>query len=75
LDPEVLPLAEAQARMTGQPPLTLVGSGAPLLARAGDRVLTPEGCDARIVARIAASRAPAPLTPLYLRAPDAKLPA
>lgn len=74
-EPEVLPLTEARARLNAQPPLKLVGSGAPLLARHGDSVLTPEGCDARIVARIAAARQPAPLTPLYLRAPDAKLPA
>lgn len=73
--PEVLPLTEAHARLGGQPPLTLIGSGAPLLAREGDSVMTPEGCDARLVARIAADREPAPLTPLYLRAPDAKLPA
>lgn len=74
-EPEVLPIETAHARLEAQPPLTLVGSGAPLLARPGDRTLTPEGCDARIVARIAASRDPAPVTPLYLRAPDAKLPA
>jgi tRNA threonylcarbamoyladenosine biosynthesis protein TsaB len=74
-DPEVLPLAEARARLAAQPPLSLVGSGATLLARDGDRVHTPEGCDARLVARIGAARQPQPLTPLYLRAPDAKLPA
>jgi tRNA threonylcarbamoyladenosine biosynthesis protein TsaB len=73
--PEVLPLQQAQARLDGQPNLTLVGSGAHLLAREGDRILAPEGCDARLVARLAATREPAPLTPLYLRAPDAKLPA
>lgn len=74
-DPEVLPLTEAQARLQDLPPMSLIGSGAPLLARAGDLVRTPEGCDARLVARLAATREPAPLTPLYLRAPDAKLPA
>ena len=55
-------------------PLTLVGSGAPLLARERDRIHTPEGCDARHVARLAAAKAPAPIRPLYLRGPDAKLP-
>jgi tRNA threonylcarbamoyladenosine biosynthesis protein TsaB len=38
-------------------------------------VIEADGCDARIVARIAAARPPAPTRPLYLRAPDARLPA
>ena len=78
--PDVLPLGTAAARLAelamGRA-LTLVGSGAPLLADAapGARVLAPEGCDARIVARLAADRQATPIRPLYLRAPDAKLPA
>ena len=78
--PDVLPLGTAAARLLelgrGRD-LALVGSGAPLLldAAPGARVLTPEGCDARIVARLAAERTPNPIRPLYLRAPDAKLPA
>lgn len=77
--PDVLPLGTAAARLAelamGRT-LTLVGSGAPLLAGAapGAEVLTPEGCDARAVARLAAGKAPTPIRPLYLRAPDAKLP-
>ena len=77
--PDALPIGTAAARLvelaTGRP-LTLVGSGAPLLADAapGARVLTPEGCDTRLVARLAAGRQPTPIRPLYLRAPDAKLP-
>ena len=77
--PDVLPVGGAAARLAelaqGRP-LTLVGSGAPLLASAapGAAVSTPEGCDARLVARLAAGRSSAPLRPLYLRAPDAKLP-
>lgn len=57
--------------------VTLIGSGAPLLAPMvpGARLIASEGADAREVARLAAARAPAPLRPLYLRAPDAKLPA
>lgn len=56
--------------------ITLIGSGAPLLEPAlpGATVLMPEGCDARRVARLAAGRAVTPIRPLYLRAPDAKLP-
>ena len=78
--PDVLPLGTAAARLAelamGRR-LTLVGSGAPLLADAapGATILTPEGCDARHVARLAAARAVSPIRPLYLRAPDAKLPA
>lgn len=75
--PDVLQLETAAARLAelamGRP-LTLVGSGAPLLGDPAGSVLTPEGCDARHVARLAAARPAAPLRPLYLRAPDAKLP-
>jgi len=77
--PDVLPLGTAAARLAelamGRM-LTLVGSGAPLLADAapGAAVLTPAGCDTRAVARLAAAKAPTPIRPLYLRAPDAKLP-
>jgi tRNA threonylcarbamoyladenosine biosynthesis protein TsaB len=55
---------------------TLVGSGAPLLAGLAPaaRVVAADGVDARQVARLAATREPRPLKPLYLRAPDAKLP-
>ncbi len=55
----------------------LVGSGAALLAdlMPSAQVIAAEGADARHVARLAAARTPAPLKPLYLRAPDAKLPA
>lgn len=78
--PDVLPVGTAVARIVevahGRTP-TLVGSGGPLLAdaAAGARVLTPEGCDPRHVARLAASRPATPMRPLYLRAPDAKPPA
>lgn len=78
--PEVAPLEAAVARLAGiagERPLRLIGSGAPLLAasRPGAQVLTPEGCDARHVARLGAARAASPIRPLYLRAPDARLPA
>ncbi|HEY0650256.1 tRNA (adenosine(37)-N6)-threonylcarbamoyltransferase complex dimerization subunit type 1 TsaB [Phenylobacterium sp.] len=77
--PDVLPVGVAAARLVelamGRK-LTLVGSGAPLLADAapGARTIMPEGCDARHVARLAAAKSPTPIRPLYLRAPDAKLP-
>lgn len=78
--PDALTAEGAAARLAelsqGRP-FTLVGSGAALLADAAPSatVLAVEGADARHVARLAASRDPGPLRPLYLRAPDAKLPA
>jgi tRNA threonylcarbamoyladenosine biosynthesis protein TsaB len=78
--PDALTAEVAAARLAelsqGRP-FTLVGSGAALLAdfAPSATVIAAEGADARNVARLAAGRAPGPLKPLYLRAPDAKLPA
>jgi tRNA threonylcarbamoyladenosine biosynthesis protein TsaB len=77
--PDALELGTAAARIAeiaAGRPLSLVGSGAPLLAdfAPGAQVQVPAGADARLVARLAAARAPAPARPLYLRAPDARLP-
>ncbi|WP_207801886.1 tRNA (adenosine(37)-N6)-threonylcarbamoyltransferase complex dimerization subunit type 1 TsaB [Phenylobacterium hankyongense] len=78
--PDVLPVETACARVAelamGRSP-TFVGSGGPLLAGVapGARLVASEGADARIVARLAAGRDAAPPRPLYLRAPDARLPA
>ncbi|MET0275125.1 MAG: tRNA (adenosine(37)-N6)-threonylcarbamoyltransferase complex dimerization subunit type 1 TsaB [Phenylobacterium sp.] len=78
--PDVLAVETAAARLAelamGRP-LTLVGSGAPLLAEVapGATVILAEGADARHVARLAAAKPVTPLKPLYLRAPDARLPA
>ena len=78
--PDALTAEVAAARLAelsqGRP-FTLVGSGAALLAdfAPSAQVVAAEGADARHVARLAAGRAPGPLKPLYLRAPDAKLPA
>jgi len=79
--PDALPLETAAARLAevwSGGAATLVGSGAPLLAPVlpAARVLTPEGPDPVAVARLAA-RGSAPVhppRPLYLRAPDARLP-
>jgi tRNA threonylcarbamoyladenosine biosynthesis protein TsaB len=78
--PDALELGTAAARIAeiaAGRPLTLVGSGAPLLADLAPaaKVLTPAGADARLVAMLAGSRPPRPARPLYLRAPDARLPA
>ncbi len=78
--PDALTAEVAAARLAelsqGRP-FVLVGSGAGLLVGLAPsvRVIAAEGADARHVARLAAGRAPGPLKPLYLRAPDAKLPA
>jgi len=78
--PDALTAETAAARIAelsmGRP-FTLVGSGAPLLAAFAPlaAVIPAEGAEARHVARLAAGREPMPLKPLYLRAPDAKLPA
>ena len=66
------------AELHGGQAVTLVGSGAPLLADtlAGARVLTPVSPDPVAIARLAAARS-APShspRPLYLRAPYATLP-
>lgn len=78
--PDALRLETAAARLAeigGGRPVTLVGSGAALLSPIAPtaRIVAAEGADAAVVARLAARRTPAPLRPLYLRAPDAKLPA
>ena len=80
--PDALDLGSAAARLAelhGGQAVTLVGSGAPLLAQIvpGATVLTPVSADPVAVARLAAAR-PAPAhspRPLYLRAPYATLPA
>ena len=78
--PDALTAETAAARvaeLSQGRPFTLVGSGAALLADMAPqaRIVAGEGCDAEKVARLAATRTSGPLKPLYLRAPDAKLPA
>jgi tRNA threonylcarbamoyladenosine biosynthesis protein TsaB len=78
--PDALTAEVAAARLAelsqGRP-FTLVGSGAALLADLSPTAvgIPAEGADARHVARLGSARTPGPLKPLYLRAPDAKLPA
>jgi len=56
--------------------VTIVGPGAGLFNdMPGAHVAPREAPDPVAVARLAAARAPAPPRPLYLRAPDARLPA
>lgn len=77
--PDALELGVAQARLAelaGHGVVTLIGSGAPLIAEVlpGARTLEADHADPAAVARLAAGRAPVPPRPLYLRAPDARLP-
>lgn len=78
--PDALEAATAAARvaeLSGGREAVLIGSGAPLLAdlMPGARLIEALACDPAAVARLAAAQAhpPAP-RPLYLRAPDARLP-
>ena len=77
--PDALDLGTAAARLVelaAGRPATLVGPGAPLLAEvlADARLVAADHADPVAVARLAAARPPVPPRPLYLRAPDAKLP-
>lgn len=65
-------------RIAGDRHIQLAGSGAPLLAPhlARAQISSVQVPDPVVVARLAAAVAePRPLAPIYLRAPDAKLPA
>lgn len=74
--PDVLPLETAAARVAEFAPEVLIGSGAALLSDMTPtaRVIAAEQADPSAVARLAAARSPVPPRPLYLRAPDARLP-
>ena len=74
--PDALPLETAAARVAEFAPQVMVGTGAPLLAevRPAARIEPLDHTDPAAVAALAAARAPVPPRPLYLRAPDAKLP-
>lgn len=77
--PDALPLGIAAARLAelaGSGEVTLVGSGARLVCDTlpGARQVAADHADPVAVAQIAAARSPTPPRPLYLRAPDAKLP-
>lgn len=77
--PDVLAEETAAARLAelwSGGPVTIIGSGAALLAAAvpGARVIETEGPDPAAVARLAARPSAGAARPLYLRAPDARLP-
>lgn len=74
--PAALAPDDARAVIRGLgPDVTLVGPGAQVFGDLpGVHVAFREAPDPVAVARIAAGRAPSPPRPLYLRAPDARLP-
>lgn len=74
--PDALPIETAAARVAELAPDVLVGTGAALLAdmRPSAKVIASDHADPAAIAALAATRAPIPPRPLYLRAPDAKLP-
>jgi tRNA threonylcarbamoyladenosine biosynthesis protein TsaB len=77
--PDVLPAETAAARLAEFNPMgqtLIVGSGAPLLeGLIAHALIIPRAApDPLAVARLAEAKPPTPARPLYLRAPDAKLP-
>lgn len=74
--PDVLPLETAAARVAELQPQLLIGTGAELLSQIVHTatINTADHLDSLAVARLAATRSPTPPRPLYLRAPDARLP-
>ena len=77
--PDALAVEVAAARLielARSGPVTLVGTGADHLSDAAPaaRVIFADHAEPEAVARLAAAKAPVPPRPLYLRAPDAKLP-
>ena len=64
------------AELAGSGPVTLIGTGTAHLAvaRPDARIMDVDHADPIAVARLAAAKPAVPPRPLYLRAPDAKLP-
>ena len=74
--PDALPIETAAARVAELAPDILVVTGAALLAqmRPSAQAIAVDHADPAAIAALGASRSPVPPRPLYLRAPDAKLP-
>lgn len=74
--PDVLPLETAAARVAELQPQVLVGTGATLLSQVAPTasIHTADHLHGLAVARLAATKPVVPPKPLYLRAPDARLP-
>lgn len=77
--PDALDVETAAARLaelSGGGPVILIGTGATQLAESAPAavVVVADHVDPAAVAKLAARKPPIPPRPLYLRAPDAKLP-
>jgi tRNA threonylcarbamoyladenosine biosynthesis protein TsaB len=77
--PDALEIGTAQARLVelaGAGPAVVTGTGIELVADVlpNARRIGVDHADPASIARLAAQRTPVPPRPLYLRAPDAKLP-
>lgn len=74
--PEAMTVEAARERLSALGPQLLIGSGAPLFADLKEARIDPAAApDPRVVARLAGRSEPGTARPLYLRAPDARLPA
>ena len=74
-DPAALSIEDAAARISAEAGrVTLVGSGATLVAAEGARAIDRAAPSPEALARLAADQPRGEARPLYLRAPDAKLP-
>lgn len=74
-EPQAMTAEDASALAVQAGAATLIGSGGPLLSVPDAQLAPLAGADPAQVARLAATREPAEPKPIYLRAPDAKLPA
>ncbi len=77
--PDALAVETAAARLielAGPGPAVVIGTGAAHLVETlpTARIMAADHAEPEAVARLAAAKAPVPPRPLYLRAPDAKLP-
>ena len=74
-DPAALSIEDAAARIAGETGgVTLVGSGASLIVPSAARAIDRAAPSPEALARLAADQPGGEARPLYLRAPDAKLP-
>ena len=72
--PRVLSLTEARSELAAFAPSSLVGTGGDLMALPEVTLIAVDHADPVAIARLAGRKPVAPPMPLYLRAPDARLP-
>jgi len=72
--PRVLSLSEARTELAAFGPSSLVGTGGDLMGLADATLIVADHADPVAIGRLAARKPVTPPMPLYLRAPDARLP-